>query len=199
MPDLSQYQDLATPRVKQILAGLQPAQRRAMLGRLGKELEVQLKKHFAQRESDSPNKQGFPRSHFWSREVRAKTALRSFDESQATVGIDSPAFAHKITGGTIRPGPGRRALALPMRPEVYGVLARANTIPGLFPIRSKILGKAWLATREGGALRFYFRLVPSVFQAADPRALPPVEQLRAALETRANQELQRIVAQSGAA
>ena len=76
------------------------------------------------------------------------------------------------------------------------MLARANTIPGLFPIRSKILGKAWLATREGGALRFYFRLVPSATIPADPRALPPVAELQRAIESRAEKELQRIAQQT---
>ncbi len=190
-----QYQDLATPRVKQILRALSPAQRKALLTRLGKELEVLLKAHFAKREEDSPNKQGFPRSHWWAREVRAKTAFRGATADSATVGIDSRQFASKLKTTTIRPGPGRSALALPLRGEVYGVLARANTIPGLFVIRSKILGKAWLATREGGALRFYFRLVPSATIPPDPRALPPVADLQAAIEARAELEVKRIVQQ----
>lgn len=190
---MNSYQDLATPRVKQILRALEPAQRKSLLTRLGKELEVQLKKHFAQRDQDSPNQQGFPRSHWWAREARAKTSFRAATADKAEVGVDSRQFASKLTTTTIRPGPGKRALALPMRGEVYGVLARANTIPGLFPIRSKILGKAWLATREGGALRFYFRLVPSVTIPADPRALPPAGVLQAALEKRAESEFQRIV------
>lgn len=187
-----EYRDLATPRVKQILRGLEPAQRKSMLTRLGKELEVQLKKHFAARDQEG-NKQGFPRQHWWAREVRAKTAFRGATADQATVGIDSRQFAHKITGGTIRPGPGRRFLALPMRAEAYGVLPRAGTIAGIFPIRSKLFGKAYLAANEGGALRFYWRLVPSVHQNADSRALPPAAELRRVLEQRAEREIQRIV------
>lgn len=196
MSMLAQYTDLATPKLRSILQQLQPPQRKELLRRLGQELEVRLKKHFAQREQDSPNKQGFPRSHFWNRVVRDATALRDVSDNRATVGIASREFAHKITGGTIKPGPGRRFLALPMRAEAYGVLPRDNTIPGLFPIRSKILGKAWLATREGGALRFYFRLVPSVHQAADPRALPPIAELQRALEATADKEVQRIIEQA---
>lgn len=190
----AQYHDLATPRLRTILQQLEPQQRKQLLGRLGKELEVQLKAHFAKRDRE-PNQQGFPRSHFWAREVRAKTALRDFDADKATVGIDSAPFRQKLFGGTIRPGPSRSFLALPIRAEVYGSLARAGTVPGLFVVRSKILGKAWLASNEGGALRFYFRLVKSVHQDADPRALPPIEQLQAALEKRADKEIQRIVGQ----
>lgn len=189
------YRDLMTPKLRSILESLSPQQRKMMLTRLGKELEVLLKKHFAKRDQEG-NQQGFPRSHFWAREVRAKTAFREATDTKATVGVDSPAFAFKLSGGTIRPGPGRRALALPMRGEAAGVLPRSGVIPGLFPIRSSVLGKAWLAAREGGALRFYFRLVPSVHQDKDPDALPPEADLKAALEERADKEIQRIVAQA---
>ncbi len=193
----AQYQDLATPRVKKILSDLGPAQRKSMLTRLGKELEVQLKKHFAQREQDSPNKQGFPRSHFWAREVAAKTAFREATPDRATVGIASRPFAFKLRGGTIKPGPGRRLLALPMRPEAYGVLPRAGTIAGLGLMKSK-QGKLFLGTPDPDDARFpryYFRLVPSVHQDADPRALPPAADLQKAIEQRAEQELQRVLQQ----
>lgn len=191
----NEYRDLATPRLKAILAGLQPAQRKAMNARLGKELEVQLKRHFLQRDQDSPNQQGFPRSHFWSREVRNKTALRTFDADSATVDIASRPFAHKLSGGTIRPGPGRKLLSLPVRAEAYGVYPRAGTIPGLF-FKKMTGGKMYLAARDGQALRVYWRLVPSVTIPADPRALPPAEQLRAALEARAVKEVLRITQQT---
>jgi hypothetical protein len=191
----TEYQDLATPKLKAILAQLAPPQRRALLGRLGKELERQIKAHFVRRDQEG-NRSGFPRTHFWAREGAAKTALRAYTADSATVGIASPAIAHKLTGGTIRPGPGRRFLALPVRPAAAGVLPRAGTIPGLFVVRSRILGQAWLATREGGALRFYWRLVPSVHQDADPATLPPVAQLQAALEARAEQEIARILQQT---
>lgn len=191
----AKYRDLATPKLKAMLASLAPAQRRAMLGRLGKELELQLKKHFAARDQDSPNQRGFPRSHWWTREVRANTALRAFDAGSATVGIASAPFALRLTGGTIRPGPGRRLLSLPLRAEAYGVYPRAGTIPGLF-FKQLTGGRMYLAARDGQALRVYWRLVPAVTIPADPRALPPAEQLRAALEARAEKEVRRIIQQS---
>ena len=198
MSAFSSYQDLATPKLRAILTQLGPAQRRSLLLRLGKELEIQLKAHFAARDQEG-NKRGWPRSHWWAREVRGNTALREVTADSATVGIASRQFRFKLTGGTIRPGPGKRALALPMRPEVKGVLPRAKTIPGIFVIRSKILGRAWLVTRDSGphgALRFYWRLVPSVHQDPDVRALPPVAELQAALERRADLEVARIVEQA---
>jgi hypothetical protein len=185
-------EDLATPRIKLILAALSPAQRKGMMQRLGKELERQLKAHFLMREQE-PNKHGWPRQHFWAR-VRDATALREVTSERATVGVASAPFRFKIRGGTIRPGPGRRMLAIPMRAAAYGVLPRANTIPGLFMARCG--GRLYLAAKDGQALRVYWRLVPSVTQPPDPRALPPMEQLRAALETRAEQEVRRILAQA---
>lgn len=190
----AQYTDLATPKLRAILAGLEPVQRRAMMGRLGKEIEVQLKKHFLARDQDSPNKHGFPRSHWWAREVRAKTALRSFDANGATVGIASSQFALKLSGGTVKPGPGRRLLALPLRAEAYGVYPRAGTIPGLF-FKKLTGGRMYLAASDGTALRVYWRLVPAVVIPADPRALPPPDQLRAALEARAVKEVVRLTQQ----
>lgn len=194
---LFQYRDLATPKLKAIIFQLEPSQRRAMLARLGKQLEVLLKAHFALRESEPSHatRQGWAKQHWWAREVRAKTAFREADDKRAIVGIDSRQFAHRANGGTIRPGPGKRALAIPLRGEAYGVLPRSGIIPGLFPVRSKVLGKAWLAAREDGALRFYYRLVPSVTQEADPRALPPVADMQAALEARAQKEIERVVRQ----
>lgn len=191
----AEYRDLATPKLKAILAGLQPAQRKAMLTRLGKEMERQLKAHFLQREQDSPNKQGFPRTHFWAREVRANTALRDVTSDTATVGVASRPFALKLTGGTIRPGPGRKLLSIPLRAEAYGIYPRSGLIPGLF-FKKMTGGKMYLAARDGQALRVYWRLVPFVTIPADPRALPPAAELRSALEARAVKEVERIVKQS---
>jgi hypothetical protein len=193
VPSTLQIQDLATPKIRAILATLSPAQRRSLLQRLGKELEKQLKAHFLKREGE-PNKHGWPRSHFWNREVRDKTALREVTADRAVVGIDSAPFRFKVTGGTIRPGPGRKMLAIPTRAEAYGVLPRANTIPGIFLVHTG--GRLYLAAKDGSALRIYWRLVPYVTQAPDPRALPPTDQLQAALEAKAEKEVGRILQQA---
>ena len=185
-------ENLVTPKVQSMLAGLSPERRAMLMGRLGKQLETDLKAHFVARDSEG-NKRGWPSMHFWSREVRAKTALQSYDASQATVGVSSPAFAHRVRGGVIRPGPGKKLLAIPTRGEVYGRMPSANPIPGIFFVRT---GKGtFLAAREGKALRIYWKLVPSVNQAPDARALPRTADLQASLEARAEQELGRILQQ----
>jgi hypothetical protein len=188
-----QIRDLATPKLKRMVQALSATQRQALMQRLGKELEKQLKAHFAKRDAEG-NKQGFPPQGFWNKEARDKTQLRSATADRAVVGIDSAKFRFKVTGGTIRPGPGRRLLAIPLRAEVYGKMPRGNYIPGLF-FKKMSGGRMYLAAKDGQALRVYWRLVPSVTQPPDPRALPPVDQLRAALEARAEQEVGRILNQ----
>ena len=189
------YVDLATPKLRAMLAQLTPAQRRAMLARLAKEVEVQMRRHFTRRDQEG-NRQGFPRTHSWAREVAAKTGVRAVTADSATIGVASPQFAFKLRGGTIRPKGGRKLLAIPTRAEAYGVLPRAGTIPGLFVVKLRTGGRMYLATREGDALRVYWRLVPSVTIPADPRALPPTIDLQKAIETRAEQELVRVIAQN---
>ena len=141
---------------------------------LGNEYARLLVEHFRAKNA-KPNARGFPRSNFWNG-VAGATAFDSADEKGATVKVSDPygrPMLHRYFGGVIRPGAGRKALALPVRPEAAGVLPRSGAIPDLFVLRSKSSGRAFLARRELGALRLYFRLVPFVKQAADPTALPP--------------------------
>lgn len=188
------YQDLVTPKLRALLTQLSPAQRVSMLQRLAREVEVRLKRHFSAREAEG-NRHNFPRTHWWAREVAAKTGVREVTPDSAKVGVASPQFAFKLRGGTIRPKGGRKLLAIPLRGEAYGVLPRANTIPGLFFIKLRTGGRMYLATREGDALRVYWRLVPRATIPPDPRALPPAADLQRALEARFDKELARVRAQ----
>ena len=195
MPIVPRFEvrDLATPALRSILLQLQPGQRRMILGRLGRKLESLLKAHFVKRDAEG-NKQDFPSTHFWAREVRANTALRSYDDEKAIVGIASAAFRQKLYGGIIKPGPGKEFLAIPTRAESYGTRPSAHLIPGLFCVRSQ--GRAWLAVREGKSLRVYFRLVPEVNQKEDPKALPDVTAIQTALEAMAKSEVDRVLQQA---
>lgn len=153
---------------------------------LGNEYARILVEHFRAKNA-TPNARGFPRSNFWNG-VAGATAFDSADERSATVKVTDPygrPLLQRYFGGDIRPGPGRKALAIPMRPEAAGVLPRSGTIPDLFVLRSKSSGRAFLARREHGALRLYFLLVPFVKQAPDPTALPPESDRQAALTAHA--------------
>lgn len=82
-----------------------------------------LKDHFAQMESDRPNRWGYPRQHFWS-QVRKSVGNPVMEGDAATVTISHVAFRQKLEGGTIKPGPGKKFLTIPATAEAYGKRAR---------------------------------------------------------------------------
>ena len=149
------------------------ANARPLLAACGKRLEKSLRTHFLARDREG-NKRGWPSRHFWNRTVRANTALATVTAEQATVAIAAPEFAQKLFGGTIRPKRGK-ALAIPLTAQAYAAGSpREGGIQGLFRPR----GRRFLAVRDaGGALRVQYLLVSQVTQAADPRALPPEQQM----------------------
>ena len=163
--------DKATPQVQAQVQRLSPAGRRQLMALLGRTAERAVKDHFRKRELGSPNKQGFPRTHFWRKEGFDKTAVAEVTPDRATVTIGSAAIGFKLRGGTIRPGPGKKALAIPLTALAYGRRPSENHIPGLF-VRRRAGRAAYLATREGKALRVHYLLLRSVTQRADHDTLP---------------------------
>lgn len=154
-PDLARWRE-----------GVDPARLHAVLGRAYAGL---LQDHFRARNT-RPNVKGFPRTNFWS-DVAKRTGFASADAESATVVIADPRFALRLFGGVVRPR-AAGALALPLAPEAAGRSPRE--FPGLFLLRSRILGRAFLATRESsGALRLLYLLTPSATHTPDPLALPP--------------------------
>lgn len=135
---------------------------------LGRRVERFLRKHFAARDQEG-NRRGWARSHFWNR-LRRATAFAGATDSAAKVVVSDPAFAFKVRGGTIRPV-SAKALAIPLREEAkVAGRPRARLIPGLFILKT---GRGvYLARREDRALRLYYKLVKSITQRADPRAMP---------------------------
>ena len=161
--------DRATPLLTRLYDRVAPGRRQPLLRVLGRRLEHSLRKHFQTRDAEG-NKRGWPRSHFWNR-LRRATAFAGATDSAAKVTVADPALAQKVHGGTIRPIQAK-ALAIPLRAEAK-VAGRpsARLIPGLFILKSA-RGGVFLARREDRALRLYYKLVKSVTQQADPRALP---------------------------
>ena len=167
-----------------------PEGKRSLMKVVGIEAEVQLRAWFFKRDAENPNAQGWPRQHFWAR-IGKRTAFdpAKTTDTTATVVVADPALAAKVNGATIKPIAPNKALAIPMQAAAYGVLPRSGLIPGLFVFRSAT-GGAFLVAKEGtgaGAnLTFYYRLVPQVTVPKDPQALPPTEQLGAALSLAAD-------------
>jgi len=185
-------QDTATDHLHRIAAGL--ANKRPLLAALGKQLEIDLRKHFLARDTEG-NKRGFPSKHFWRNQVAKHTALTSITDTAATVTISSPELIHKIQGGVISPKRAK-ALAIPISPQAY----KAGS-PSLFPkpltmvirpgkppllVETGIIGKskAWI---------LHYILLKSVRHAPDPRALPAPGPLYQSLFARAKAHLSRIM------
>jgi hypothetical protein len=160
--------DSASPVLKDIAAQL-PS--RPLMAAMGKGLEKVLRNHFLWRERNTPNKYGWPRQHWWNREVARNTAFAGATADTASVNIASMPFRARLYGAVIRPVE-KKALAIPMRAEAYGIEPGSGLIPNLFIWRSKNTLKAYLARREGTSVRLYYRLVKSATLKPDPQALP---------------------------
>jgi len=163
-------------------------------------LAVELRRHFAVRESEG-NSMGWPSKHFWNREGKERTSVTEVTDTHGTVTVASPAVAHKLAGGTIRPGPGKKALAIPLTAAAYKAGSpRTGVIPGMFIVKRKgAVGRAFLAVTVGKGKSAHiepmYLLVPSVTQRADPRTLPAPAALEsavnAAVDAKVARELRR--------
>lgn len=179
-----------------------------LLQKTGEELAKSIRKHFVARDSEG-NKHGWPSRHFWSREGRNNTALTSFNDQEAVVSIASEAIGHKVYGGEVRPARGR-ALAIPASAEAYRagqpsamnkdmlefVPLNAGGLVGMLVERqSDVLRKTKKGFRRGGQRggNIWFWLMAKVTHAADPRALPPQEELEERVFSVAEAYLHRVL------
>ena len=145
---------------------------------MGRSVANLLMDHFLRKES-AGNRRGFPRSHYWAR-ARDSVAVGEVSDERASVLVRHPGVALHLHGGVVRPRQAK-SLALPLRPEVYGVNPRENTIVGLFVLKSKKSGKAFLAGKGAdGKARLYWILLASARVPADPSTLPSRPELEAA-------------------
>jgi hypothetical protein len=178
-----------------------------MLERAGKAVEVALREHFLNRNSEG-NKMGWPSNNFWAR-IRRSTAFQDATNEKATVAISDPAINQKVFGGTIKPQRTTN-LALPATAMAYTAGSpREGATPALkfmfaFDPASDRWRPALVAAenyarqltkgkRKGelvkasgdkakvGAGIVWYWLVRKVTQAADPRALPPDQDVQSAI------------------
>lgn len=157
---------------------------------------VELQRHFLARNQE-PNKRGWPSQNFWTREGRNKTAVADLQDSRAEVAVGSPAIAHKLTGGTIKPKRGKY-LAIPITAEAYKAGSpREGGMSGLVFAGGYQGRTAFLGRRDGqfGSLTRHYLLVRSVTHAPDPRTLPEPQTLATAAEKAARTALRVILAQ----
>jgi hypothetical protein len=179
MPDPVQIiRDTATPELQRIHAALQPGRRRPLMLALGGAARNEYRAWFRAKDRGEPDTRGFPRSHFWNRRIAGATELDASQTtaSQAVLVVADRAINAHVYGGTWGPRPGKKNLAIPLRPEAAGKNPSSNLIPDIFFFRSRFgKGGGYLARREGKKLVAYWRLVPRVRVRRDPSALPPRE------------------------
>jgi hypothetical protein len=198
---------------------------------LGDRLADELRGYFLTRNPDGRRlgsisaKLNAPKRNFWN-QMAAATKLESHSESGATVVVGTNHFNIHLFGGTILPGPGKKALTIPLIAEAVGKRAanyEADTGKKLFTIRGKkalfertgrgdavepgLIGRVrrrngssknvGLVSRTG--VRPVFALVKSATIKADPDALPPVEKLLTALQEEADDFIERYLERGGLA
>lgn len=187
--------DQATPVLQRLTQAL--GRPRPITEAVAQSTVVELQKHFLARNRE-PNKRGWTKANFWSKEGREKTALADLQDSRAEVAVASPAIAHKFTGGTIRPKRGKY-LAIPLTAEAYKAGSpREGAMSGLVFAGGYRGGAAFLGRRDGqfGGLTRHYLLVRSVTHAPDPRTLPEPQTLATAAEKAARTALRVLLAQA---
>jgi phage gpG-like protein len=197
--------DTITPELNRIAREM--ANTRPLMAACGKRLEIELRKHFAELDR-KPNSMGWPKRHFWNRQVRSKVALTEVTADRAMVTIDSPELVHRIQGGTIRP---KRAktLAIPANAEAYRAgspreanvdqldylpLHQGNLVGALirrFQTIIKKTKKGYSGKEVGGEVWYW--LVRSVTTKPHPEELPDRAILGAHILSEARNVLARIL------
>jgi hypothetical protein len=158
----------------------------------------ELKAHFREKHRSEPNKLGGKRENFWLQIGRSVNAPVVESPLRVSVAITDSRFAQKLFGGVIR-AKRVRNLAIPRTPDAYGrapATFERETGLKLFLLPSEF-GGGRLAAMVGNAVVVQYLLRPSVRQKKDPTALPPQDQLEAAVYETARQTLDRQLRQGG--
>ena len=158
----------------------------------GRGISNLLIRHLRQRNAP-PARPGWPKSDYWL--TAAKSVQTNVAGRKAVVSIHAPGIYLHLHGGVVRPKAGKKALAIPMRPEVADIWPREYDQKKLFLLVRKALGKAWLAKREkNGHLTILWRLVRQTRHQADPTVLPTDAALADAVEKAVRNALRGLAA-----
>ena len=153
--------------------------------------------HFTDLNAERANSLGGQRTNFYGDAARSVNAAPvQVDGKSALISIDKIGLAQRLLGGTIRPLPPHKYLAIPARSEAYGhtpadftdltFVPRANGKAMLIQAlkttvdwkekRRKGSNVSDYARTVGGLVMFW--LVPEVTQQPDPTVLPDDEQMQ---------------------
>lgn len=153
--------------------------RRPLLEGAERAMTNTLVKHFRQKDRAEPNAKGWARSHWWNR-VASSVTSRIEGES-AVADIREPGALLHWKGGTVRPRPGRKALAIPADPSVAGVWPSERGREDTFAFWPKGKAYGFIAEKGGKPLHVLWWLVGATHHAPDPGVIPE-EELHAAVD-----------------
>jgi hypothetical protein len=184
-----QVADAVTPELQRL--AMQLANPVALYKDVGRRVANDLKKHFRQHDSDTPNKLGGARTHFWL-EIRDAVQQPVATGTGVEIAINDARFAGKVYGAHIVPREAG-ALTIPINQLAYGRRAsvfESETGHKLF--RPK--GHNVLMAEIGGEEVPIYALVQAVDVPADPQALPATAVLVDAILDTGRKHLARMLA-----
>jgi len=164
------------------------ANRRGLHAALASRLVDELQAHFIKKNA-LPNKMGARKSDFW-KSISQATQVASVSEEGAVVTVADKRFRIHYHGGTIRPGPGKKALTIPLIPAARGLFARSYeqaTGHELFIIK----GRSNLYEKTTDGIRAVYALRKQVTIPRDPDAIPTEAAIAAALTEEAKDWINR--------
>lgn len=207
-------QDTATPALRRLEAGIQPARLAPIIGRSARNAT---REHLFARDAQG-NKLGGRRTHYYGQAARATNFTVEGD--MVVVSIPQIGIRQRYYGGTIKPKTAKY-LTIPVHPAAHGKRAREfgdlqfAIKPGIGPClvrpggmkatrtkvqqRGRFRGEdstsSVLSTSYGADVVMY-RLVRSVTQQADPSVLPTSEALAAAIRPDLEAHIARLTARA---
>jgi hypothetical protein len=139
----------------------------------------EFRRHFTAKDAEG-NENGWWRSHFWHNEVSQRMTIGATTPTRGEVDIASAPYAHKISGGLVRPNPPRKALAIPLNSDakrlIRPALVKGNTDFKFVPLdRGRVRGMIFKTKRRGKKVVAsvpYWILVAFVTHRPDPTAEP---------------------------
>ena len=156
------------------------ADKPALHARIAKGARPVVSNWLQDRDAKASHRAGWPRSGYWAHASEA--AIGESDETAAWVAVRKEGIGLHLRGGTVKSSRPGGKLAIPLRAELAGVNPREKwpDRKGAFVLASKgrgPSGRAFLAYKEGGALRLAYLLLSSVTLDADPSVIPPGDRL----------------------
>jgi len=178
-------------KVKAMIQGITDAveDKAAVHARIAKGVAPVVRNHLLDRNNSRPHKAGWKPSNYWGHAAESKMTkeaavakMSSSDASGAYITVHHPGVGLHLRGGTVKSSRPGGKLAIPLRAQFAGVNPREawRDMKDPFILSSKgrgPAGRAFLADREGGALRLCYLLLSSVTLRPDPSVLPPEDRL----------------------